>query len=33
MVSGHVTGITDMSDSQESIVKDLNHVVGKFTLE
>ncbi|MCR5418244.1 MAG: methyl-accepting chemotaxis protein, partial [Lachnospiraceae bacterium] len=33
VVSGHVTGITDMSDSQESIVKDLNHVVGKFTLE
>ena len=32
-VSCHVQGITDMSDSQESIVKDLNRVVDKFTLE
>lgn len=33
VVSSHVQGITDMSDSQEKIVKDLNIVVNKFTLE
>jgi methyl-accepting chemotaxis protein len=33
VVSEHVLDITDMSDAQEKIVKDLNNVVDKFTLE
>ena len=33
VVSVQVSDITDMSDSQEKIVKDLNLVVDKFTLE
>jgi len=33
MLSGNVSEISDMSDKQEVIVKDLNDVVSKFTLE
>ena len=33
VVSEHVLDITDMSDAQEKIVKDLNQVVDQFTLE
>ena len=32
-LSGNVTDISDMSDRQDIIVRDLNDVVSKFTLD
>ena len=33
LLSGNVSDISEMSDEQEVIVRDLNEVVGRFTLD